>query len=206
MSKKKAKKKGSIFTWIGILFFLAALGLTAYNEWDGWRANQASQKIVRELDKEIPGKPENQPGWDENREMPTKTINGYKYIGTLYIPKLKLKLPVMASWNYDKLKIAVCRYSGSVYKNNMVIAGHNYARHFSPVKRLPIGTKIVFTDVEGFKYTYNIGWKEVLQPEETKAMVSKGKNEQWDLTLFTCTTGGSSRATMRCISKKLHYK
>lgn len=39
-AKKKRKKKGSILTSVGILLLLAALGLTAYNLWDGLRAGQ----------------------------------------------------------------------------------------------------------------------------------------------------------------------
>ena len=38
--------------------------------------------------------------------MPEMEINGYRYIGFLSIPDLKLELPIMSTWNYRKLKIA----------------------------------------------------------------------------------------------------
>ena len=41
--------------------------------------------------------------------MPTVTIDGYDYIGYVEAPVLGLKLPVMAEWDYDRLKIAPCR-------------------------------------------------------------------------------------------------
>ena len=59
-------------------------------------------------------------------EMPTVEINGQECIGTLEIPSLGLKFPVISEWSDEKLKKAPCRYSGSAYLNNLIIAGHNY--------------------------------------------------------------------------------
>lgn len=59
--------------------------------------------------------------------------NGYEYIGYLSIPSIGLALPVMKQWSYAGLKIAPGRYSGSLYTDDLVIAGHNYNRHFSPM-------------------------------------------------------------------------
>jgi sortase A len=76
----------------------------------------------------------------------------------------------------------------------MVIAGHNYARHFSGLKNLPEGTEIQFVDVEGRIFRYWITDLEILKPNQTEALISG----DWDLTLFTCTYGGGSRYTIRC--------
>ncbi|MBD4334540.1 sortase, partial [Xanthomonas citri pv. citri] len=45
-------------------------------------------------------------------EMPTVEINGQECIGTLEIPSLGLKFPVISEWSDEKLKKAPCRYSG----------------------------------------------------------------------------------------------
>ena len=42
--------------------------------------------------------------------MPTVQIDGYDYIGYLELPTVGLTLPVMESWDYDRLKLAPCRY------------------------------------------------------------------------------------------------
>lgn len=63
-------------------------------------------------------------------EMPLKRAKGHYYIGELEIPALGLELPVMDQWSYPRLRIAPCRYVGSVYSGDIVIAGHSYLRHF----------------------------------------------------------------------------
>ena len=64
--------------------------------------------------------------------MATQEIQGYDYIAVLYIPVLELELPVMDQWDYTRLTVAPCRYTGSIYSNDLVIAGHAYEPHFWP--------------------------------------------------------------------------
>ena len=127
-------------------------------------------------------------------EMPTVEINGNAYIGVLDIPSKGLSLPVMSQWSYSRLRIAPCRYSGSVYSRDIVIAGHNYARHFSPIKRMQAGDAVNFTDADGNVFHYEVAAVEVLKSTAVEEM----KAGDWDLTLFTCTYGGKSRCALRC--------
>ena len=127
-------------------------------------------------------------------EMPVVMLGGDAYIGTLEVPKFDLELPVMSDWSYPGLKKAPCRYSGSIYAGDMVIAGHNYARHFSPIKQLQVGDEVRFTDVDGNVFIYQVAMTETLG----KYAVDEMLEGEWELTLFTCTYGGGSRATVRC--------
>ena len=68
---------------------------------------------------------------DDSADMPTFTVDGYNYIGILEIPSLELTFSVMDGWDYTRLKISLCVYSGSYKTNDLVICAHNYARHFS---------------------------------------------------------------------------
>ena len=126
--------------------------------------------------------------------MPEITVDGNSYIGTLEIVPLDLTLPVMSGWDYTKLKTAPCRYSGSAYTGDLVICAHNYARHFSGIKGLTPGGEVYFTDVRGNRFRYEITDAEILAPAEVEDMVTG----DWDLTLFTCTTGGQTRFALRC--------
>jgi sortase A len=126
--------------------------------------------------------------------MPTVEVDGYDYIGTLEIPSLSLDLPVMSSWSYAGLNIAPGRYSGSAYMNDLVIAGHNYSSHFGSLKTLAVGDSVLFTDVDGNEFDYEVASVDRLEPTQVAEM----KAGDYPLTLFTCTLNGAARVTVRC--------
>ena len=131
---------------------------------------------------------------DPSREMPVTHVDGHDYIGCLTIPALELELPIMATWNYPKLRIAPCRYAGSLYLDNLVIMAHNYQRHFGRIKDLRSGDIVTFTDMEGTTVEYQVIALDILPPTAIEEMTAG----EFDLTLFTCTYGGQSRITLRC--------
>lgn len=128
------------------------------------------------------------------RTVMTVMVEGNAYIGCLDIPAIDLFLPVMSSWSYAKLKIAPCRYGGSAYTGELVIAAHNYRSHFGSLRYLNTGDQVIFTDADGNQFVYSVGEVEVLAPAAVEEMLDSG----WDLTLFTCTYGGRTRLAIRC--------
>lgn len=187
---------------MGLLLVLAALFLTGYNIWDESRAGKEADRVMDRLEERIP---ESDPTGDSkgetpdyvlnpDMEMPVVEIDGQRYIGKLEIPVLGLSLPVMENWSYPKLRIAPCRYLGSAYTDNLIIAGHNYQRHFGLLKTLVAGNQIIFTDVDGNRFLYEVTETEILE----KTAVEQMQAGDWDLTLFTCTYGGKTRVTLRC--------
>ena len=196
---KKKKRKGVIWITLRLLFLLAAAGLSAYNYYESYMSGKASEEVLAKMQEKITETHDADPDDDllEDREMPTIEIDGYRYIGYLNVPDLKMTLPVMEEWDYKRLKIAPCRYSGSYYQDNLVIAGHNYRRHFSPLRSLENGTKVNFIDVEGNTYHYEIAGVEILKPNQVDKLTRE--SDKWDLTLFTCTIGGQTRHTIRCV-------
>ena len=191
---------------LGALLILGALGLLAYNEWDASRADKASQealgKLEETLNETIEEKADSeviQPELDPEQEMTVTDIDGWGYIGCLSIPSIGLELPVMSEWSYAGLKIAPGRYSGSTYADNMVVCAHNYAKHFSPIKWLALGSEVYFTDMDGQRWSYEVSNVETIQPTQIEKMTTVTEEDNWDLTLFTCTTGGSARCAVRCV-------
>lgn len=200
--------KGRFFLLSGILLLCAALGLSIYNLRRSATVGSQSAETVQTLRQQIPTAPE-VPDAEEpllpvqteatqlpEREMPTVEVDGRSYIGLLQIPGLGLELPVLSQWSSAAVQIAPCRYAGSAYQDNMVICAHNYASQFGPLRRLRIGDFLTFTDVDGTVFSYQVVELETLLPEQTEQMCTG----DWDLTLFTCTLGGASRLTVRCIS------
>lgn len=194
-------KKGAFCMAAGFLLVLAALLLTGYNVWDEGRAGDAADATFQALKFQTEEGREELPEYilpdylvDPRFEMPTVEIDGYDYIGYLDIPSLELSLPVMSEWSYPQLKIAPCRYAGSVYLDDMILAAHNYDRHFGRLKNLEGDELVRFTDVDGNVFDFSVTELELLWPEQTEEMLSG----EWDLTLFTCTLGGRQRVTVRC--------
>ena len=201
---------GKPLIWTGLLLIAAAILLTGYNMWESERAEAENKVIVEQLEKVIPeptppetalipepAVPEEEiPDYilNPNMEMPTETVNGYEYIGVLEIPELELKLPVMSTWSYPRLRVAPCQYEGSVYSRNLILAAHNYNSHFGRLRQLHTGSQVTFTDVDGNIFSYEVISLETLMPTAVEEMESG----DWDLTLFTCTVGGRTRVVVRC--------
>ena len=133
-----------------------------------------------------------------NMEMPVSHYDGQDYIGILEIPAIDLKISVISEWSLPRLKIAPCRYVGSVYTNDMAICAHNYATHFGKLNELYEGAAVTFTDVDGNVFHYRVEMMETLGPYDVEYIVDSG----WDLSLFTCTPGGANRVTIRCMLRK----
>lgn len=129
-------------------------------------------------------------------DMETAEVDGQAYIGTLSIPELGLELPVTAEYSDELLKTAPCRYAGSLYTDDLVIAAHNYNSHFGKIGRLHEGAELIFTDLHSRAYRFCVTETEQLAGTATDEMLS-GSEENWDLTLFTCTLNGQNRVTVR---------
>ncbi len=210
--KDKRQKVGGGFIAVGILMLAAAVLLGGYNLYDEYRAGKSAGAVLEELWQQIPAvkTPEETsaqevylpddsqlPDYSVNpdMEMPEKEIAGDYYIGVLEIPSLGISLPVIGEWDYDALQIAPCRYSGSAYTGNLVIAAHNYQTHFGRIKTLSSGDQMIFTDVKGRSFLYEVAAVETIQSTAVEEVL----NEEWDLTLFTCTIDGFERVAVHCL-------
>ena len=197
-----------------LLLIAAALLLIAYNLWSETAAAASSNAALQQMLEDIPSlaqasgqasiptEPAALPDYCLNPEMdmPTTEINGKDYIGVLEIPALDLSLPIISQWSYPNLKLSPCRYAGSTYLDNLVIAAHNYSTHFGNIKNLRPGDTLSFTDVDGNVFYYEVSDIEILNPTDTREMVSG----DYALTLFTCTYGGQNRVTVRCDRMESH--
>ena len=188
----------------GLLLIAAALALAAYNVIDAQRAARSAAQALEALSQTTAvsatdpeqASADDAPAYlaDPEMPMPTVSFDGNDYIGRVDVPSLGLSLPVISEWSYPRLKIAPCRYTGSAYLDNLIIAAHNYSSHFGNLNRLNTGDTVTFTDVDGNQFTYAVSLIEDLPGTAIEEMQAG----EWDLTLFTCTLGGRSRVTVRC--------
>ena len=201
------KKAGIIFVTMGVVLISSALLLFLYNSLEDRRAGQQAESLMDDIYSVITEKTDpttkptefeienTEPTETLPAEMPVVMIDGYEYIGYLSIPDLELELPVMAEWDYSRLKIAPCRHFGSSRTDDLVIAAHNYKTHFGSLAKLKSGEEVIFTDMDGIENRYVlVRDPETLAPDAVGAVQNSG----YDLVLYTCAPGGAARVVVFC--------
>ncbi len=209
--------KGKYFIISGAVLLLAALSLILYNVHEDRKSGEYAETVLAELKIDISeaaaatenieeemtepvedvfSKYEEEPTEPLDEVPETIEIDGESYIGILQIPSLGIELPVMAEWSYPNLKKSPCRYVGNPNSKNLIIAAHNYSSHFGRISELRSGDEILFTDVNGKVFRYSVAMTENIGGKDVEAMM-KDIDDNWQLTLFTCTLGGQSRVSVR---------
>ena len=196
---------GVICVFLGVVCILSSVGFVVYNRWENKNAEEIAKDLLEDVqsimdekqpEQPLPADTVNLP--DDPEKMPTEMatvkVDGYDCIGVLSVPVLDLELPVLTDWSYAKLKKAPCHYYGTYYEKDFVIAAHNYQSHFGKLSELQPKDLILFTDVSGTVYCYEVVLLETLPGNATEEMIASG----FDLSLYTCTPGGASRITVRC--------
>ena len=117
-----------------------------------------------------------------------------EFYGILRLPALGLELPVAQDCTPDRLNCCPCRFSGET-DSTLVLAGHDFRRHFGGLRRLVPGDEVTFVDQAGQEHRYHMALSEVLPPDG-EALLAQG---DWPLTLLTCTRGGTGRLAVRFV-------
>lgn len=196
MQIEKNRKKGASFLFFaaGCVMIAAALFLVLHNIGESERAGKAAEAALCEMQEAMFPSVQTAPLATQGGDASVE-IDGRYYMGVLSIPALDLELPVLAAWNVDDLKIAPCRYAGSLETDDMVVAGHNYRTHFGALRQLSPDDTVSFLTPSGARFFYRVVCVEALDPWQIEEMT----HGDWDLTLFTCTTSGSARLAVRCV-------
>ena len=200
-------KLSRVFAVLGLLFLLGAGFWFAHNQILQANAGEAVKTVTEQLYQQLPTEtkesvpaaeltPSDLPDYllFPDLPMPVVEIEGRMYIGFLELPTIDLTLGVCSTWDYDSLDISPCRYSGSAYQDNLVIAGHNYETHFRNISQVQPGDPVRFTDIDGNVFHYRAVMVEILGPRDVEEMTES----DFALTLFTCTIGGAQRVALRC--------
>lgn len=126
----------------------------------------------------------------------TNTYKGFPMVGTIEIPKIDLKYPILKDSSKDAIEVAVAVDSGPGLNKigNTVIIGHNYRNgtFFSNNKNLSNGDKIYITDTTGTRVEYIIYNIYTTTTDDSDYMDrdTQGKKE---VTLVTCTDDTKNR-------------
>lgn len=196
------KRKGRRLAGAGlILAGLLACSLAGIQHVKNLRLEQEADVFVQSVlpslelgDPEQAKLPEEEKQGEASKEETVLWLDGNCYLGVLYIPSLALSLPVMADYTEPLLKLAPCRYQGTVEGNDLIIAGHNYRKQFSPIRYIEEGAEVIFTDAGGCDTFYQVKQVEVVDGMAAEDMAGG----EWDMTMFTCTLNHVGRVAVRC--------
>ena len=135
---------------------------------------------------------------NNNNTNKTSTVKykGYNVIGTIQIPKTKVKYPIVDDISTDAMDRAIVMLYGPGLNQigNTVIAGHNYRNggFFGNNKKLELGDKIYITDAYGNKVEYTITNK-YLTTDTDFEYASRNTQGKREISLSTCTSDASKR-------------
>ncbi len=206
---------GIALVTVGVLLLAAALLLLIHNQQESQQAGSAAEEALEAVQEAIrknhaptdavpaPAAPEEAPPEAEPEapretepvpELAVTVINGHEYVGYLEIPSLDRTLPVMKLKYLQDLQTAPCLQFGSPWTNDAVIAAHNYASHFGPLRDMTGGEMILFADMNGESISYTVKIVQTIEPTDLQTVTES----PYDLVLYTCTTGGKARVMIGC--------
>lgn len=190
----KHRKRACVLLLAGLLFLCAALGIHLVQQKQDQLAGETATLLLQQLElNRVPAAVEETEDTQSDALLPERQYMGYPLIGSLSIPSVAIRLPVLNDWDEAMLKVAPCRYRGSISGENLIIMGHNYKSHFTPLRSVQIGAEVEFTNVDGKVFRYRVAEIETLHRNAGEQLDS-----DYPLTIFTCTPGGIYRFVVRC--------
>ena len=132
----------------------------------------------------------------------TSSYRGYSMIGTMQIPKTKIKVPIVDKVTPSSIAAAV----GVLYGpgpneiGNTVYAAHNYRNgtFFSNNKNLVEGDKIYITDGDGIKLEYTI-YNVYTTDANDFSYATRNTEGNREISLSTCTNDPAERLVIWAI-------
>lgn len=115
-----------------------------------------SRELLRELERIIPRDPvmTQDPVYKDSDSMPAIEIKGISCIGILKIPKLGIELPVAN--NGSDIGFTPIHISGTPNSTDFVIEALGYSSQFGQLSKLELNDNLIFIDLYGVQYSYEI--------------------------------------------------
>lgn len=173
---------------------------------------EASKPIITNTPEELEGKKPN----NNNSATTTETRKGakrvkyagYDVVGTIRIPKTKIKYPILTPLTNTSLTKGVAMLESTAGINepgNTTILGHNYRNNmfFSKNDKLKIGDKIYIKDLTGREVEYEIYEGKMRQTTDGE-YIRRETNGETEISLSTCNDDSSLRYVLlaRKVSEK----
>lgn len=209
---QKGKTFFNIIIIITVIALISVIGYLAYYYISNYIALKQAEKAVDEFENELivvaiddeenaQNEIQNEQTPQTNQSTTNKTTSkvsykGYSMIGTIQIPKTKVKAPIVDKVTTTSITAAAAVLYGPGLNEvgNTVIVAHNYRNgtFFSNNKKLVIGDKVYITDSTGRKIEYTI-YKTYLASETEFDYATRDTAGKREISLSTCTTDPTKR-------------
>lgn len=129
--------------------------------------------------------------------LETANLSGYEVTGILQIPDLNRSWPIIAGGDPVAAAKIPSIYGGNPASGDLLIADGADNQQFSGLKDLPDGSKVLFTDISGREYRYQIATVETV-PSSKLSAISRHR-ERWDAAIITPNFSGRSQIVTRLV-------
>ena len=175
-------KKGSLIQKIcviaGAVMLLGALLALTYWQWNISHSEKQANIYVETLRNLIP-QPQNAiPEERRDNTMSVLSVDGLDFVGIVELPRYGSILPVCGDWS--KNAQYPCRFGGSIYDRTLQIGATTQKGQYDFYREISVGDAVIFTDVEGNRYTYQVSAMRYEKHIDQTAL----QREDADLTLF----------------------
>lgn len=181
----------------GLMLVLCGLGMHLAQQQEDISAGQTATVLLQQLENKAPAVdvlPGTESAVPADPVLPEKKYMGYTLLGSISVPSVGIQLPILDQWSEEMLKVAPCRYAGSISGGDMIIMGHNYKSHFNPLHKVEVGAEVEIKNTIGKVFRYRIAKIEFLHRTEGEKLPT----DEYPLTVFTCRPGGLERIILRC--------
>ena len=176
------KKKGfaiqTICIFAGICLLVGAAAMLIWWRWNLTHSEKQAQYYVSTLQTLIPQPQNAVPEERRDNTMAVLSVDGIDFAGIIELPRYASTLPVCADWG--KSYQYPCHFSGSVYDGTMQIGATTQKGQYDFYRELSVGDTVLFTDVEGNRYTFVITSLRYERHADQTAL----RREEAPLTLF----------------------
>lgn len=214
MTERRYSKVLTIILIIIIIAVVILIGFFGYDMYKKFTTKKSAEEIVDQFNNSIGQNSntidENSIGSTEipilNEELTESSTGsgkrkiqyqGYNVVGTIEIPAINLKYPILERVTKDSIETSVAVLQPSAGPNkvgNTTIVGHNYRNgsFFGNNDRLTLGDKIYITDTTGTTMKYNIYNIYTTTPDDAEYM-TRDTNGKREISLSTCTDNSKER-------------
>ena len=139
---------------VGGLMLVSALATLLYWQWNISHSQKQAGIYVETLRNLMPQPQDAIPEERRDNTMSVLSVDGVDFVGIVEFPQYGSVLPVCGNWG--RTSQYPCRFSGSIYDGSLQIGATTQQGQYSFYREISVGDAVVFTDMEGNRYTFQV--------------------------------------------------